>query len=267
MRSFIKALFTRDKFSSGPTSLSDFMGYREVCINAAHEERAFQTFRTNPIYNKILEHVPKEQGFDYLNLIKEDPEIFQKIGEFKKNDNYGGPRKSDYPAIGPVSPTTLRYIKVLCDLKKYFGSLDDLRICEIGVGYGGQCRIIDAFFQPAKYVLVDLSPTLALARRYLENYPLRSVVEFRTLNELAKEGYDLVISNYAFSELVRSVQDVYLDKVIEESNQGYLTYNQITPPEFGSYSAEKLCELIPGSRISDEKPLTHSGNCIISWSR
>jgi len=140
-----------------------------------------------------------------------------------------------------------------------------LCLCEIGVGYGGQCRIINAYFKPASYYLVDIGPALALTRRFLENYALAAKLSFLTLSDLAPRNYDLVISNYAFTELPRSVQEPYLSQVILQSKRGYITYNEIQPAKFRSYEANELVELIPRSRKINEEPLTHPKNCIIIW--
>ena len=86
----------------------------------------------------------------------------QGMDAFKSNDKYGSPFVFDYPGVENISPTTLRYIKVLSDLKKHFGPLDGMNICEIGVGYGGQCRIINSMYRPSTYTLVDIRPALRL---------------------------------------------------------------------------------------------------------
>jgi hypothetical protein len=91
------------------------------------------------------------------------------------------------------------------------------------------------------------------------------VVRYKTMNELEIQNYDLVISNYAFSELPRSIQDVYLSKIILNSKKGYITFNEISPGYFNSYKREELIDIIPNSLIIEEKPLTHPKNCIIVW--
>jgi len=247
------------------TSISDNQYYPQVCLDASINYRIFNKFRRNPFYNQILEHVTYEQGLRYYSIIKEDDDILNYVNVFKENDFYGNPRVYEYEDIGFISPTTLRYIKVLLDLKKLFKSLDKLDICEIGIGYGGQCRIINAYFKPNSYCLVDIQPALGLAKMYLDHYITKSVLEYRTMNELPTRKYDLLISNYAFSELPRHIQDVYLSKVILNSKRGYITYNRITPPEFKSYNPNELLELIPRSEIIPEEPLTHPKNCIIIW--
>jgi hypothetical protein len=245
--------------------VSDNKRYPQFCSRASRDESEFSAFRSNPIYNEILEHVTEKQGGQYLEIIATDHVLFGAMDRFKRNDEFGGPQTSEYPSIGRISPSTLRYVKVLADLKKLFGSLDDLDICEIGIGYGGQCRIINAWFSSASYCLIDIAPALALTRRYLENYAISSILSYRTMNELAPQDYDLAISNYAFTELPRAIQDEYLQKVIMRSRRGYITYNEISPAEFRSYTADERLRLIPGAERISEEPLTHPKNCLIVW--
>lgn len=247
------------------TSITDNQAYPQVCIDAYNDYRLFNIFRRNPTYIETLEHVSQPLGKKYLDIISQDEDIFGMIKDFKQNDNYGSPIMHEYPDIGETAPTTLRYIKVLTDLKKHFQSLDNLNICEIGVGYGGQCRIINAYYKPATYRLVDLQPALNLCQRFLDNFITPSVLSYKTMNAIGKNTYDLVISNYAFTELTRAVQDEYLNKIILSSKRGYITYNETNPEEFNSYKSDELIGLIPGSRIMKEEPLTHPKNCIIVW--
>ena len=248
------------------TSLSDDQAYPQICQYASNDYRVFNQFRRNPVYNRILEHAKEHMGSEYLRRIEElDPELYRELDRFRENDAYGNPRTYAYPDVGRFSPTTLRYVKVMADLRRLFGSLDGMRICEIGVGYGGQCRVIGAFFRPASYCLVDIKPALNLAQRYLDNYVLDSPLSYRTLNELRAESYDLVISNYAFTELTRPVQDAYCQRILFNSSRGYITYNQITPPHFRSYLAPELTAMLPGARRLDENPQRRPLNCVIAW--
>jgi len=267
MKRLVKKMLKKlaGRWIPGPTSVSDNEAYPQLCLRASNDNRVFENFRRNPVYNEILEHVSEEQGKAYLELISRDPEMFGAMARFRTNDDFGNPRTFEYSSVGSISPSTLRYVKVLADLKAHFKTLDHFDICEIGVGYGGQCRIINAWFKPATYTLVDIPPALALARRYLEKYTIPSALSCRAMNELAHQDCDLVISNYAFTELPRSLQDVYLEKVILRSARGYMTYNEITPVEFNSYKAHDLLRMIPGAERIDEEPLTHPKNCIIVW--
>ena len=247
------------------TSLSDNQVYPDICLQASNDARYFENFRRNKVYNEILEHVSEQQGGEYLDLIKKDADIFSTMDTFKENDKYGNPRVFHYPSIGTISPTTLRYIKVLADLKALFGTMDNLNIVEIGAGYGGQCRIISSYFKPDTYCLIDIKPALMLAKKFLDQYTIHSSLIYKTMDELQDKEYDLLISNYAFTELPRSLQDIYLEKSILCSRMGYITYNEITPPKFKSYRKEELINIIPHSEIREEVPLTDPKNCIIVW--
>ena len=79
--------------------------------------------------------------------------------------------------------------------------------------YGGQCRILYALNAVDSYSLFDLDEALALARRYLGHFPIDGVA-YRDIASAADEGCDLVISNYAFSELRKEVQDLYWERLI-----------------------------------------------------
>lgn len=248
------------------TSLSDNQLYTEFCAKASFDSNLFKNFRQNEIYCQVLEHVTKYEGQLYLNeIFSTKAELMQLTESFRLNDQWGNPRMYKYEGVGKISPTTLRYVKVLGDLLNLFDNLHKFDICEIGVGYGGQCRIVDSVSKPKTYTLVDIKSALMLTQRYLDNYILHSKLKYKTMNELSPKGYDLVISNYAFTEMPRDIQDVYLTKIIINSKRGYITYNDINPDYFKSYSADELLEIIPSSKRIDERPLTHEKNCIITW--
>jgi len=248
------------------TSLSDNQKYPDFCIKASSDALVFSNFRQNSIYRQILEHVDEKTGGLYLDkIIRIRKGLLNDIDKIKDNDLYGNPDIVEYETVGKICPSTLRYAKVMADLLNMFQSLDGIKIAEIGVGYGGQCRIINSICKPKEYTLVDIKPALLLAQCYLDGYVLSPSMEYKTMNELVKQNYDLVISNYAFTELRREIQDVYLERIILNSKCGYLTYNEITPDNFKTYTKDDLINIIPNSHIVDEEPLTHPKNCIIVW--
>ncbi|MBH8561605.1 putative sugar O-methyltransferase [Nostoc sp. CENA67] len=248
------------------TSLTDNIDYPEFCLKASLDYSIFRDFRRNEIYRIALEHDSFEQGLEYLEATKKSSSnVLSKINEFLKNDQIGNPEVFDYDGIGTIAPPTLRYIKILSDLESEFGTLDNVNICEIGVGYGGMCRIINSYFKVKTYTLVDLKPVLMLAQRYLDHYPLNTTLIYKTMNELSKENYDLVISNYAFTEIRREVQDIYLEKVLLSATKGYITYNEINPEDFHSYTKEELIQLIPQIRVNPEVGILHPKDCTLVW--
>lgn len=254
----------------GETSTSEReIGYLAVCGLAARCETIFRYFKRNRHYKVVLEHVNEEQGREYLKAIKEeDEELLNYVPKFQENDLLGSPITFDYD-VGRFSPTTLRYVKVLADLKTIFGDLSGLDVCEIGAGYGGQCKIISDVFNVASYTIIDLKIVLPLIRKYLERVGVRRVM-YLTQDQLT-EGldFDLVISNYAFSECVRRVQDHYLKRILSEAQRGYLTCNFVgETDETSPYNKEAIIERLTKThsvRILSEKPRTGPMNLILVW--
>jgi putative sugar O-methyltransferase len=164
-----------------------------------------------------------------------------------------------------ISPTTLRYVKVLADLISHFGNLDGLDIVEIGIGYGGQCKIINDYFVPKSYTLIDLTEVILLADKYLECHGIQNTV-FQTPNWRSKTPYDLCISNYAFTEISRQNQDFYVKNIIERSAKGYITCNFLNQRmKDGAMTDDEIKKLKKTGYWISEVPLTAPHNAIYIW--
>ena len=254
----------------GNRSLSDNGLYLAAVRNALKSYGGFTYFKRDPRYRAVLEHVTKELGEQYFNLIiAESPSILKNIEEFKRNDLVGGASTENYPGIGEISPSTLRYIKVSSDLLNLFGVDVGDKVAEIGAGYGGQLLIADKVLKFKRYDLFDLPPVLELTSKYLESHTLNSAYKTKTINQHVGDiEYDLVISNYGFSELPSSLQKVFIRKVISRSKKGYMTMNSGTESsvfQVGSLTLLELRELLPYFEVLPERPSTHPGNYIIVW--
>lgn len=250
-------------------SLSDNGQYVTAVKEAIENYEIFSNFKRDPRYKAILEHVTVDQGSAYLEIIQsESPMLLDKIGEFKVNDLIGGPETYSFEGVGDISPSTLRYLKVASDLRVFFGE-DISRVAEIGVGYGGQLLIADRALLLGQYDLFDLPPVLVLTSKYLESHILKSAYQTYTLNQHRGDvNYDLVICNYAFSELPSSLQEMYIKKILSKSKKGYLTMN--SGKSDSAFQVDKLSisdleQQLPEFDIFPELPLTHPGNYIIVW--
>ena len=246
------------------TSLSDEYVYSEFCRVASMEIDVYKKFRSCSQYQQILEHVSRSLGQEYFNMVYSADNLGIDLKELV-SDDIGQPFRYTYKGVGRVSPTQLRYAKVLSELILYFGNLDDLAIVEVGVGYGGQASQICKRFLIHRYEMVDLSSVLSLAERYVrDRVPGAPLYTVKLMQKNEKE-VDLFISNYAFSELKRDIQERYFSEYVSTSKRGYVIYNDITPPDWDSMSAQEFASRIPGSVILGEYPKTGERNVLIIW--
>lgn len=253
-------------------SISDRSSYRDICLSAYRDSDVFDSFKRHPSYNWVLEHVSREEGQLYLEIIKRNlPEFEEKKDIFKFNDVLGNPFVFEYDGQF-FSPTTLRYVKVLSDIKNLFGDISGKSVVEIGSGYGGQCFITQQLFDIDEYTLVDIEEPLMLASKYLDtlNSIAKKKVNYKTLSVeevvTSTKKFDIVIANYSYSELSIELQDLYYERFIKHSTNGYFTVNFVSS-DFGirSYSMEQIIEKfsVKNPKILEETPLTFKNNKII----
>ena len=246
-------------------SLSNTPSYLTACQAAVTSEDSFSKFRSCKSYRKILEHVPPRTGEKYLRQLTKTELPFQTLKKLVPQINLGGPATYYFHGLGNISPTSIRYAKVHNDIRNLFGDLTDFKILEIGCGYGGLALQMMNGESLRSFDIADLEVVEQLAEKYV----LRINPETENLLRIARqhkhEEIDLVISNYAFSELTREIQDEYLESYILKSKRGYMIYNHINPVEFESYSALDFCKIVPGAEIVEEIPKTDKTNVLIVW--
>jgi hypothetical protein len=102
----------------------------------------------------------------------------------------------------------------------------------------------------------------------LETHILKNSYEIRTINKTEqKECYDLTISTFAFSELPRKIQLVYLKKVLLNSKHGYLIMNSgFNEAAFkGDFiTIEELKHSFQDLKVELEEP-RDSGRRVLYW--
>lgn len=222
------------------TSVTDRLTYIDVCREAAKYNTKFAKFKRNPNYIVVLEHCTKKHGELYKNwILKTNTLDLTKFNKFRENDKYGKPTTYNYgKEFGRISPSTLRYVKVLSDLVLHFGDLSNFNIIEIGVGYGGQAKIIMDYFNIKQYNFIDLPAPMTLTKKYLGKFNYDNC-KFLDYNKLPNQKYDLIISNYAITECTQEVQDLYMEKIINNSTHCYITGNVINST-FGISEYDKM---------------------------
>lgn len=165
-------------------SISDDGLYAAFCDTASHSD-AFRMFKRHPHYVSNLEHITKEKGTEYLEAFEAMARgLLAQIDTFKVNDMVGCPIVHEYPGLGRISPTTLRYMKVVANLQRYFGAHAIRGIAEIGVGYGGQLLVTNRVMTFDKWYLFHLPSVLKLASRYLESHILNKAYCVHPLNQV-----------------------------------------------------------------------------------
>tara|TARA_Y100001970_G_scaffold283881_1_gene400056 strand:+ start:1908 stop:2678 length:771 start_codon:yes stop_codon:yes gene_type:complete len=202
----------------------DTTPYAEICREAVEDDKVFAKFKQDPRYTAILEHVSPEHGGRYIEHILEYELNDEMIDEFKDNDDLGGPNRVDYgEPFGKVSPSTLRYIRNALDISYFFGEGELNKIVEIGGGYGGLCKTISCLCDFDEYHIYDIEPASKLQEKYLSKFGIKAV--HHSVPEETKD-IDLVISNYAYSELGENLQDLYYNNVIKNAKKVYMILNR-----------------------------------------
>lgn len=260
-----------DKKNDAP-SLAESPEYLQFCKEALFSEEIFKNFKRQPMYTLFQEFTTFEEGKEFLHVIYRDsPDLLNPIlmKKFQGNDRLGNPLTFLYTRIGLFSPTTLRYIKAVSDLRAHFGNLDGMKVIEIGGGYGGQCKILSDLFLFSSYSLVDFPESLNLAKKYLEQLNVPNV-HFLKADEIETQTCDLVVSHYGFTQTNVELQKQYLKKIISKATRGYLVCN-FFPKTFGMnmLSKENLLKKLSEAGISyeilPEEPLTGKNHFIIMW--
>jgi hypothetical protein len=245
--------------------------YEQQLSRLLKSKKRLSNFRRKYDYREILEHVTYTQGKSYLEQIQEySPQNYiELIEKNRANDLFGNPYEYQYPGVGRVSPTTLRYISTAIDIFETIRLNKESVVAEIGVGYGGQAAILERMYGIRNYSAFDLPLVIQLSNVYLNSVNSKLKFTSSGLSSDKNTTWDVVISNYAFSELHRDLQLSYIERVIAKSKSGYMIMNSgqsnITGRSEGKLSLDEIRNYIPNLQVKEEVPLTGPDNYIIYW--
>ena len=261
------ALRARINSAFAGSSLSDHSAYRTACITAASDDRTFANFRrpSGP-YQDILEHVSDTLAQQYAHHLQQGAPLTATDKGLLSSDLVGNPSLINIHDLGPIPASALRYLNVARQVQHLLQPESDCHFVEVGVGYGGLVRVLATLLPQARFTLVDLPETLALARRYLAESGVTAHIEYVTSNRVRQVFSDIFISNYALSELRRPVQDKYVTAFVSGSKSGYVTWNSISPRTYRSLTPQDFARMVRG-QISPEEPESFPGNKLITWRR
>lgn len=206
--------------------------YLRVCKS----EELFPVFRSTYPIDMIMENSNEEIADKYLEIaLGIDAPLVQSLVD---KDTVGSPntiRRFGYD----ISPTTIRYIKTLVDLNKFFGDIYSFNIVEIGAGYGGLCKVINDAGAFINYYIYDLPEARTLQKRYLNEFGVKT-------EKFKRKHYHLCIAMYSWSELSEDEQRKYCREVIAVSKYSYIMLNYDI-----ELSKRILRETMPNAEITE----------------
>jgi len=183
---------------------------------------------------ELLKEQVLRGGGHLLLRLKRTRSFIDTLHLIEKSEIFEPPRILNGHAKGKnlnISPTTARYCNNTINFISLFG-LNALggNIVEIGGGYGGECKIIHDFgvvvgTPPKSYLALDLPTSIGLIRRYLNFFGYDQNVEIASDMNYVRDQIDLVISNGAYSEMDRELQEGYLANFISKAKNGYFITN------------------------------------------
>ena len=245
--------------------------YSDFALKAALNSKEFTIFRRHHDYIRMLEHSAKKEGEECFEIIYDQYKL--SINEINKAiqplEKIGNPKLHYISGLGRRVPcSALRYLKIALDLKKLKGE-NFGHVVEIGCGYGGQAIILDKIGEIKSYTFLDLWQVNLLIKRFIENSEFSAKYTISTIrNYDGRKSWDLVISNYAFSELGINLQKRYFNEIIANSDCGYMIMNTGKDEESSEdihLSKTYLMKKIIGCVCNEEIPRTSYKNYLLSW--
>jgi len=272
----VRSILKESDSSQGSKSDSEQLRYAEFITEVLNDRRSFSNFRRDYAYRQILEHVSFQLGKSYLEKFLRLGIVPMDLTNYLENvDRIGNPRKYSYKGIGHVSPTTLRYLATAAEMCQIFElkKMPPPVITEIGIGFGGQLLALEQMIEISSYNTYDLRNVQELASRYLsatrQMPDFEKIVVHRDIENVSELKSDLLISNYALSELPTQVQIEYLEKIARNAKRGYLMMNSgksnITGRSTGKLAMADFLSAIPGAEIFPENPLSGPDNYLLLW--
>lgn len=238
-------------------------------------DNLLMSFKSDPYYNSILEHVSLPHGEKYLDLIlKEFPDISkQQIIEFcQLNDSIGSPIKyliNNTNLNIECSPTSLRYVYHSLLILKHIKDTKCKNIVEVGCGYGGLCLAINYFMKDYSiiinnYNLIDLSEPCNLIKEYL-NLHKNNIYTKNEIHDSSTYGSNIYcndlffISNYCYTEIEKEYNINYTNILLSKVNNGFIIWQN--GGNNGGYPIKNCDDIIRKKTklVIEEKPQTDAG--------
>lgn len=269
----IRALSSKTVISADDSKSDSEVSFYVSSVDAINSNpKKFNRFRRIYNYREILEHVTYQQGIKYLKKIEnQNPGLYLNFPKRHTNDLIGKPRRYIYLQDVGISPTTIRYLSVASEIQSIFGTNLGGNVVEIGGGYGGQCAVFQDFFKVNEYEIFDLPNVQRLIEKFLVAIGRSENVRFPEFGKTHDTPINFAVSNYAFSELPRQIQNWYLENILKKSEAGYMIMNSgradFTGRNKGKLSIQEIQAVIRDSKLIEEVPRTNPDNYVLVWGK
>ena len=108
-------------------------------------------------------------------------------------------------------------------LLKQFPKLKDIRVLEVGAGFGNFCRILSKKVKVSKYTILDISSMLRFSKTFLKHHNIKcNFVSIDDFEMLFDENFDLFVSNICLSETPREYRETFLNGVLPNCARLYI---------------------------------------------
>jgi hypothetical protein len=206
-------------------SISGGMPWTRVCSALANGRLNQRDFRRLSAVRNVVETVGPTEALHYVRRVRDWEAHWLDNPQIAAIDDWGNPVRLPRVLLSttrPFSPTTLRYLATALWLKRSGKLPHGTTLLEIGVGYGGLAAM-NAVVSEASTVLADLPQVEQAAILMLSDLGLGRFAS--TSSGDIPDPLPLVVSNYAFTELNKTMQDQYLEKYLRHARHGLIVSN------------------------------------------
>lgn len=268
---------------TSPQPTSNYDRYRAAVQRAIVQPWTAWSFKSDPGYREVLEHVSEAQGATFFEWIAQrNPgvtgSLIARLATL--NDSVGQPVQAEF-SIGHYSPSNWRY---LCHAIKLWHHIDSLNLpevdgIELGGGYGGLALYVDGLrhlFATTlrSYTIVDLPDVAELQRQVSRalGIPLNAVngLDGNELELIRPQDATprVLFSAYAFSEFDQDTRDWYADRLIKHCDHGLMIWN-FPDPELTEDGREYGGPVYPFTdrplTVTDDEPALYAGHKLVRW--
>jgi hypothetical protein len=258
-------------------SISGTMDWPRACAALASGAWTSKNFRRIHAVRQVVETLGPVDGRHFARWIRDNAPGYLTDKRVAAIDAWGDPIRWPAACLGTpraFSPTTLRFLAHALWLKKEGFVKEGGTVIEIGVGFGGLAAM-NAIVSNATTLMIDLPPVAKAAMRQMHDLGLSHHAEIHDGN--IHDSDFCVISNYAFTELSRELQDAYVDKFIRHADRGVILSNAaVFSDHMKSRNNDQIIDLLEShnlpARISTNHPILcqsdfRFGNALVLWKR